>query len=82
MTCPCHKTTPLARVLDHLDLLLRLEGSGPLHRDDGRGQSFSVHLDANVFQCFDAASATKGDMVDLWARVHGFLSAWFCFRKC
>jgi len=89
VTCPCHKTTPLARVLDHLDLLSRLEGSGPqrrgpcpLHRGDGRGKSFSVHLDANVFQCFDAASATKGDMVDLWARVHSFLSALFCFRKC
>jgi hypothetical protein len=69
---------PLARVLDQLGLASRLKGSGlqrrgpcPLHRGDGRGKSFSVHLGDHVFQCFDAACAKKGDVIDLWAAVHG-----------
>jgi hypothetical protein len=69
---------PLARVLDQLGLTARLKGSGPqrrgpcpLHRGDGRGKSFSVHLGDNVFQCFDAACGQKGDVIDLWAAVHG-----------
>jgi transposase len=69
---------PLARVLDQLGLTARLKGSGlqrrgpcPLHRGDGRGKTFSVHLADNVFQCFDAACGHKGDIIDLWAAVHG-----------
>lgn len=69
---------PLARVLDQLGLLARLRGSGPqrrcacpLHRGDARGRTFSVNLDDNVFQCFDARCGQKGDVIDLWAAVHG-----------
>jgi transposase len=68
---------PLARVLDQLGLTTRLRGSGaqrrcacPIHRGDGRGRSFSVNLDENVFCCFDAKCGAKGDVIDLWAAVH------------
>jgi hypothetical protein len=68
----------MARVLDQLGLASRLRGSGPqrrctcpLHRGDARGRTFSVNLDKNVFQCFDAACAKKGDVIDLWASVKG-----------
>jgi transposase len=66
----------LAQVLDHLGLMPRLRGSGsqrrgpcPLHRGDGRGRTFSVNLNQNVFQCFDAACGKKGDVIDLWSSV-------------
>jgi transposase len=66
----------MARILDHLGLTARLRGSGPqrrspcpIHRGDGRGRTFSVNLDDNVFQCFDAACSKKGDVIDLWASV-------------
>ena len=69
---------PLARVLDQLGLSGRLRGSGPqrrgacpLHRGDGRGRTFGVNLDENVFHCFDARCGKKGDVIDLWAAVHG-----------
>jgi transposase len=69
---------PLARVLDQLGLSARLRGSGPqrrcacpLHRGDARGRTFSVNLDDNVFQCFDSRCGQKGDVIDLWAAVHG-----------
>jgi hypothetical protein len=69
---------PLARVLDQLGLSGRLRGSGPqkrcacpLHRGDARGRTFSVNLDKNVFQCFDKQCGQKGDVLDLWAAVHG-----------
>jgi len=68
----------LAQVLDQLGLSTRLRGSGPqrrgpcpLHRGDGRGRSFSVNLEAHVFQCFDKQCGQKGDLIDLWAAVHG-----------
>jgi hypothetical protein len=68
----------LAQVLDQLGLSARLRGSGsqrrgacPLHRGDGRGRSFSVNLEANVFQCFDKQCGQKGDAIDLWAALHG-----------
>jgi DNA primase len=32
---------------------------------------FSVHLEQNVFHCFEASCAAKGDVIDLWAAVHG-----------
>jgi len=67
---------PIAAVLDHLGLTPRLRGPGaqrrcacPIHRGDGRGRTFSVHLEQNVFQCFDAKCAAKGDVIDLWACV-------------
>jgi transposase len=68
----------LTQVLDQLGLLMRLRGSGPqrrgpcpLHRGDGRGRSFSVNLEANVFQCFDKQCGQQGDVIDLWAALHG-----------
>jgi len=69
---------PLARVLDQLGLTARLRGSGPqrrcacpLHRGDARGRTFSVNLDANVWQCFAQECGRKGDVIDLWAAVQG-----------
>ena len=66
----------MAQVVDHLGL--RLRGSGPqrrgpcpIHRGDGRGRTFSVHLDQNVFHCFDTHCGKKGDVIDLWASVRG-----------
>jgi len=71
------KQLPLARVLDHLGLSSRLRGTGaqqrctcPIHRGDARGRTFSVNLDDNVFQCFDATCGKKGDVLDLWAALH------------
>jgi hypothetical protein len=68
---------PLARVLEHLGLSSRLRGSGPqrrgacpIHRGDGRGRTFSVNLDDNVFCCFDARCGRQGDVIDLWAALH------------
>src|SRR5262249_10601566 len=68
----------LARVLDQLGLSARLRGSGPqrrctcpLHRGDARGRTFNVNLDDNVFHCFDSRCGQKGDVIDLWAAVHG-----------
>ena len=65
---------PMVRVLDHLGLTPRLKGSGPqrrcacpIHRGDGRGRTFSVNLEANVYQCFDARCGSQGDVIDLWA---------------
>src|SRR5262249_36016555 len=37
----------------------------------GCGRTFSVHLDDNVFHCFDVGCAAKGDVIDLWARLRG-----------
>jgi len=69
---------PLARVLDQLGLTARLRGNGPqrrcacpLHRGDARGRTFSVNLDANVWQCFAKECGRKGDVIDLWAAVQG-----------
>jgi DNA primase len=68
----------LTQVLDQLGLLPRLRGKGPqrrgpcpLHRGDGRGRTFSVNLEAHVFQCFDKTCGHKGDAIDLWAALHG-----------
>ena len=68
------KQLPMARVLDHLGLTARLKGSGPqrrcacpIHRGDGRGRTFSVNLEVNKYQCFDAKCASQGDVIDLWA---------------
>jgi DNA primase len=68
---------PLARVLDHLGLSGRLRGPGaqrrcacPIHRADGRGRTFSVNLDENVFHCFEASCGKKGDVIDLWAALY------------
>jgi transposase len=75
---PLKRQLSMARVLDQLGLTARLRGSGPqkrcacpLHRGDGRGRTFSVNLDANVFQCFDQRCGRQGDVIDLWAAMHG-----------
>jgi DNA primase len=67
----------MARVLDHLGLTARLKGGGPqrrcacpIHRGDGRGRTFSVNLESNVYQCFDARCGSAGDVIDLWAALH------------
>ena len=72
------KQLPMTRLLDHLGLTSRLKGAGlqkrctcPIHRGDARGRTFSVHLGQNVFQCFDQACRHKGDVIDLWAALHG-----------
>ncbi len=73
---------PLGRVLEHLHLLNSLHGSGPqrkgpcpLHGQESegrkRGRTFSVNLDKHVFQCFLPSCGKKGDVIDLWAAVHG-----------
>ena len=71
------KQLPMARLLDHLGLSSRLRGSGPqrrcacpIHRGDGRGRTFSVNLEQNMFQCFETRCAAKGDVIDLWAALH------------
>jgi transposase len=67
----------MSRVLGHLGLTNRLHGPGPqkrcacpIHRGDGRGRTFSVNLEADAYQCFDARCASQGDVIDLWAAVH------------
>src|SRR5262249_52296550 len=66
---------PLERVLAHLGLSARLRGRGPQRRGpgpahaEGQGRTFSVHLDKQVFGCFDPACGIKGDVIDLWAAV-------------
>jgi DNA primase len=66
----------MAQVVDHLGPHLRgngpqRRGPCPIHRGDGRGTTFSVHLEQNVLHCFDAACQKKGDVIDLWASVNG-----------
>jgi hypothetical protein len=68
---------PIRRVLEHLNLFAQLRGRGsqwrgpcPVHAQ-GQGRTFSVHLEENVFQCFHAKCAVKGDVIDLWAAVKG-----------
>jgi hypothetical protein len=72
---------PLERVLEYLDVLATLRGTAsqrrgpcPVHAKNGprHGRTFSVQLDANVFQCFDPKCGIKGDVIDLWAAVKGF----------
>src|SRR5260370_10808914 len=67
----------LQRVLETLNLFAELRGRGsqrrgpcPVH-GQGKGRTFSVQLDDNLFQCFDKKCAIKGDIIDLWAAVKG-----------
>jgi DNA primase len=68
------KQLRMAQVLDQFGLTGRLRGSGAqrrcacsIHRGDGRGRTFSVNLDQDVFQCFAKECGAKGDVIDLWA---------------
>ena len=68
----------LEQVLRHLNLLDQLHGSGqqrrgpcPIHgHATDRQHTFSVHLGKNVFQCFKADCAVKGNVLDFWAALH------------
>jgi DNA primase len=44
-------------------------GPCPVHAQNGpgKGRTFSVQLDRNVFHCFDPKCSIKGDVIDLWA---------------
>ena len=68
---------PLQRVLEHLSLFASLRGRSnqrkgpcPVHAPSGKGRTFSVNLDKNLFQCFDPHCGSKGDVIDLWAALH------------
>jgi transposase len=44
-------------------------GPCPIHGSkDTTSRCFSVNLHKNIFQCFDAACAAKGNVLDLWAQ--------------
>jgi transposase len=65
----------LVRVVEHLGLKLRGEGAQrrgpcPIHQGDGRGRTFSVNLQEQVYHCFAAGCGGQGDVIDLWAAVH------------
>jgi transposase len=67
----------MERVLAHLGLLERLRGGGPqrrgpcpLHGHPAAERTFSVHLGKNIFRCFHAECAARGNALDLWAAVH------------
>jgi hypothetical protein len=36
-------------------------------------RTFSVNLEENVFHCFDKHCGRTGDVIDLWAAVHGYV---------
>lgn len=66
----------LEHVLRELHWWDCLKGSGPQRRGpcpmhespSSHGRCFSVNLDKNVFQCFDASCGAKGNVLDLWAQ--------------
>jgi transposase len=69
----------MEQVFRHLGRFDQLRGRGqqrrcpcPLHgQPTDREQTFSVHLGKGVFQCFKADCAAKGNVLDLWAALHG-----------
>jgi transposase len=69
----------MEQVLQHLGLMGQLHGRGqqrrgpcPVHgQPTDANRSFSVHLGKHVFQCFHADCALKGNVLDLWAAIHG-----------
>jgi transposase len=66
------------RVVEHLGVFTALRGRGqqrrgpcPVHSQPGSVErTFSVHLGKNLFQCFHADCALKGNVLDLWAAIH------------
>ncbi|MGZ3396718.1 MAG: IS110 family RNA-guided transposase [Isosphaeraceae bacterium] len=68
----------MEQVLQHLGLSASLGGRGqqrrgpcPVHSQATASErTFSVHLGKNVFQCFHADCALKGNVLDLWAAIH------------
>jgi putative transposase len=69
----------MEQVLRHLGHWDCLRGSGaqrrgpcPVHGPSHAGsRSLSVNLESNVFRCFCPECAAKGNVLDLWAAVHG-----------
>src|SRR5262249_2967429 len=68
---------PIPPILEHRQLVASLSGLGsqrrgacPVH-GQGKGRTFSVHLEDNLFRCFDPQCGIKGDVIDLWAAVKG-----------
>jgi transposase len=69
----------MEQVLTHLGCFNQLHGPGPQKRGPcplhggkaSRPRSFSVNLTKKVFQCFHPPCAAKGNVLDLWAAVHG-----------
>jgi hypothetical protein len=70
------KQITIQQVLGELHALDKLKGHGaqrrgpcPIHEPSStEGRSFSVNLQKNVFQCFDASCGAKGNVLDLWAQ--------------
>ncbi|HEV3164206.1 MAG TPA: transposase [Isosphaeraceae bacterium] len=68
----------MEQVLRELRWWDHLKGHGPQRRgpcpvhepSDTEGRSFSVNLEKNVFQCFDASCGARGNVLDLWAQSH------------
>ena len=68
----------LEQVLQHLDLLRHLRGSGPQRRGccpvhshpADQERTFSVHLGKNAFRCFQKNCGVQGNALDLWAAIH------------
>jgi DNA primase len=66
----------LLRHLSHWDCLrgsgAQRRGPCPVHGSTHAGsRSFSVNLQKNVFRCFCPECGAKGNVLDLWAVVHG-----------
>ena len=68
----------MQQVLEHLGFFTSLRGRGqqrrgpcPVHSGPTAPErTFSVHLGKNIFQCFQADCALKGNVLDLWAAIH------------
>jgi len=69
--------TTLEQVMRHLGLFESLKGRAPqlrgwcpFHQGDRRRRTLSVHLDKNVFHCFQADCQVQGNALDFWAAYH------------
>jgi transposase len=70
------KQISIQQVLRELHAWDGLKGHGaqrrgpcPIHEPlSPQGRSFSVNIEKNIFQCFDASCGAKGNVLDLWAQ--------------
>jgi transposase len=77
------KHISMQQVLQELHAWDKLKGHGvqrrgpcPIHEPSSTdGRSFSVNLQKNIFQCFDASCGARGNVLDLWAQSHGLTLA-------
>jgi hypothetical protein len=67
----------LEQLLRHLGLfddlkgrVPQLRGRCPFHEGDRRQRTLSLHLNKNVFHCFQADCQAKGNALDFWAAYH------------